>query len=145
MKERNSNDDYENESSKTSANMYKNSKYLLFGGTNKRKRKRMNYAKLNSVGFDVSDSFKSSKQSIHKDTKLRANVHTKSMFNFKEDNNKLNENIKQTPLSTFFSHEGKLLNNGFPPSENHEISYTEIIDTKIIRFYFDLYKCSVNL
>ena len=30
-------------------------KFLLFGGSNKRKRKRVDYAKLNTGGFDPSD------------------------------------------------------------------------------------------
>ena len=44
LKERKSNYCYDHQSSKTCSNLYRNSKYLLFGGTNKRKRKRLNYA-----------------------------------------------------------------------------------------------------
>ena len=103
LKDRKSNDDYEHGSSKICANLYRNNNCLLLGGTNKRKRKRLNYAKLDSVGFDISNVPKISEQSLRKDAKLRANKQTKYMFNCKEDIKKLDENRKQMSLSNILS------------------------------------------
>ena len=53
MDKRNSNEKSINEGNQISNKYYGNDLCLLFGGTHKRKRKRVDYTKLNNSGFDI--------------------------------------------------------------------------------------------
>ena len=72
-------------------------KYLLLGGTNKRKRKRVDYAKLNNNGFDNFDHV----------SKIQAQ--SECILNIRNDYSQLEKNMKIQPLVSSLTHEVNVL------------------------------------
>merc|ERR1712048_443394 len=96
----------------TSSISFTNNKLLLLGGTGKRKRKTIDYAKLNNDGFD--DSFVLSNQDKHCFKRANRKINKQSDVKFKSTNriNKLEKN-NDTKLNTSISQEVKFLKNKY--------------------------------
>ena len=85
---KNSNKKSINEGIQFSETKYDNDKYLLSGGTLNRKRKRVDYAKLNNSSFDIPCSPKSSNHENRNVSRRTGKVQFDSVFNSKKDDYK---------------------------------------------------------
>ena len=86
--ERHSNEKYLNEGIQFSNKYYGNDKSLLLGGTQTRKRKRVDYVKLNNSGFDICCSQKKLNEENHSVQSRTEKIISISMSNPKKDGDK---------------------------------------------------------
>ena len=119
---------------------YDTDKSLLLGGTQKRKRKRVDYTRLNHSGFDIFCSHKRSNEENHSFRSRTEKVISVSMSTPKKDDDKTDSNCKQIPATYSMPQEFKLLKNMFNLRDNvtkpqnkvtnaHEKRYTKKMKT----------------
>ena len=90
--------------------------YLLLGGSNKRKRKRIDYAKLNNYGFDGSNLTHNQEQNNFDDVNSIDPQPDYKLKNIK-DCNSLEKNTDKRPLITYASHKVNIFKNNFSCEE----------------------------
>ena len=93
-------------------------KTLLLGGSQKRKRKRVDYAKLNNSGFGIPCSQKRLNEDHHSVPRTTEKVISVSMSNPKKDDDKTDSNCKLIPATYSMPQEFKLLKNIYNLRDN---------------------------
>ena len=116
------------EGNQISNKYYGNDLSLLLGGTYKRKRKRVDYTKLNNSGFDISCSKKRSNEENRSFSRRTEKVISESVSNPKKDDFKTESNFKQIPLNTSIPQELKLLKKVYNRRKNDTKPISKVIN-----------------
>ena len=128
LDKRNSNEKSINEGNQISNKYYGNDLCLLFGGTHKRKRKRVDYTKLNNCGFDISCSQKRSKEENHTVSRRTEKVISESLSKHKKDDFKTDSNCKKIPLNSSIPQEIKLMKKVYNRRKNDTKPKNKVIN-----------------